>query len=86
MSDKQMEKLDDYEENKILVSFYLPSKTLEKVDDFLFYAKKRLPMGKRRKLTKSIFYDMALQIVIEDQNLKGEDGPLWKAICEMIQN
>jgi len=86
MDDKKTENLDDSEENKILVSFYLSPKTLEKVDDFLFYAKKRLPMGKRRKLTKSVFYETALRIVIEDQNLKGEESPLWKAIYEIIQN
>ena len=86
MNDKKPEKLNDSEENKILVSFYLSPQTLEKVDDFLFYAKKRLPMGKRRKLTKSVFYEAALRIVIEDQSLKGEESSLWKAIYEMMQN
>lgn len=51
---------------------------------FLFYAKKRLPMGKRRKLTKSVFYEVALKIIIEDQNLKGENSRLWEAIYKMI--
>ena len=69
MNYKKAENFDDSEENKILVSFYLSPKTLEKVDDFLFYAKKQLPMGKRRKLTKSVFYEVALKIIIEDQNL-----------------
>lgn len=69
-----------------MVSVYLSSKTVEKVDDFLFYAKKRLPMGKRRKLTKSVFYEAVLQIIIEDQNFKGEESALWSAISEMLQN
>lgn len=86
MNDKKTENLNDSEENKILVSFYLTTKTLEKVDDFLFYAKKQLPMGKRRKLTKSVFYEAALRIIMEDQSFKGEESPLWKIISEMIQN
>jgi len=86
MDDEKTEKMNDSEDNKIMVSVYLSSKTVEKVDDLLFYAKKRLPMGKRRKLTKSVFHEAALRIVIEDQNLKGEESPFWKAISEMIQN
>jgi len=86
MNDKKAENSVDYEDNKILVSVYLSTRTLEQIDDFLFYAKKRLPMGKRRKLTKSVFYEIALRIVIEDQNMKGEESPLWKAINEMIKN
>jgi hypothetical protein len=86
MDDGKTEKMDDLEDNKIMVSVYLSSKTVEKVDDILFYAKKRLPMGKRRRLTKSVFYEAALRVIIEDQNLKGEESPLWNAISEMIQN
>lgn len=86
MDEKKTENIANSEDNKILVSFYLSPKTLEKVDDFLFYAKKRLPIGKRRKLTKSVFYETALKIIIEDQKLKGEDSPLWKAIYEIIQD
>lgn len=84
MDDKKTDKSVESEKNKILVSIYLSSKTLEKVDDFLFYAKKQLPMGKRRKLTKSVFYEVALKIIIEDQNLKGKESRLWEAIYEMI--
>lgn len=86
MDDKKAEKKDDLEENKILVSFYLSPKTLEKVDDFLFYAKKRLPIGERRKLTKSVFYEAALRVIIENQKLKSDESQLWKAINEMIKS
>ena len=86
MNDKKAENFDDSEENKILVSFYLTPKTLEKVDDFLFYAKKRLPMGKRRKLTKSVFYEAALRIILENQEIKDEESLLWKTIFEIMHN
>lgn len=86
MDDKKTGKLVNAEKNKILVSIYLSPETLEKVDDFLFYAKKRLPMGKRRKLTKSVFYEAALRIIVEDQNIKDEESRLWEAIYQMIEN
>lgn len=85
MNDKKADKPDDFDADKILVSFYLSPKTVEKIDDLLFYAKKRLPIEKRRKLTKSVFYETSLQIVIEDYNAKGEESPLWKAIHKLIQ-
>ena len=78
--------MNNFEDNKIMVSVYLSSRTVEKVDDFLFLAKKRLPMGKRRKLTKSVFYEAVLRIIIDDPNLKDEEGVLWTEISEMIQN
>lgn len=86
MDDKKPERTDDSEKNKILISIYLSPETLEKVDDFLFYAKKRLPMGKRRKLTKSVFHEAVLRIIVEDQNFNRDDSRLWKEIYEMIQN
>ena len=58
MTDKKSDKPDEYEGDKILVSFYLSPKTLEKIDDLVFYLKKRLPIEKRRKITKSIFYEI----------------------------
>ena len=86
MNDKRTDKPDDSDEDKLLVSFYLSPKTLEKIDDFLFYARKQLPIGKRRKLTKSVFYETGLRIVIEDYNVNGEESPLWQAIQELLQN
>ncbi len=85
MNDKKVEQAEDSADDKILVSFYLPPKTFEKVDDILFYIKKRLPIEKRRRLTKSIFYETGLNILIEDYNAKGEESSLLKAILEVMQ-
>ncbi len=71
MNDKKVDKPDDSADDKILVSFYLSSKTFEKVDDLLFYIKKQSPMERRRKLTKSIFYETGFKIIIEEYNAKG---------------
>lgn len=85
MTDKKLDKPDEYEEDKILVSFYLSPKTLEKIDDLVFYVKKRLPIEKRRKVTKSIFYETGFKLLIEDYNSKGEESLLLKAIQKLIQ-
>jgi hypothetical protein len=72
--------------DKIAISFYLTSDALEKIDDFIFFTRKRLPVEKRRKLNRSIFYEIGLKTVIEDYNKKGEDSALWKAICDFIED
>jgi hypothetical protein len=86
MNDKKVDKTDDQDGDKILVSFYLSPKTLEKIDDLIFYVKKRLPIEKRRKLSKSIFYETGFKILIEDYNSKGEESLLLKAIQELMQS
>jgi hypothetical protein len=73
------------EVDRILISFYLSTDTLEKLDDVLFYARKQLPMNKRRKLTKSVLYEIGLQMVIEDYNKKGEESFLRKSLIKLIK-
>ena len=84
MNDKNVNKSVDRTEDKIQVNFYLSVKTLEGIDDLLFYAKKRLPIEKRRKLTKSVFYETCFILVMADYNLKGEDSIFWQAIRELM--
>jgi len=79
-------KITGNEVDKTAISFYLTSEALEKIDDFIFYTRKRLPMDKRRKLTRSVFYEIGLKTVIEDYNIKGEKSALWKAICDLIDD
>jgi hypothetical protein len=84
MSDKNLNKSGDAADDKIQVNFYLSVKTVEGIDDLLFYAKKRLPIEKRRKLTKSVFYETCFSLVMADYNLKGEESIFWQAIREMM--
>ena len=86
MNHKSKDKSDDSDSNKISINFYISPVTLEKIDDFLFYVKKRLPIEKRRKLTKSIFYEIGLKIAIEEFNKKGEESSLWQAINEQLSS
>ncbi len=85
MDDTKADKIDELNADKILVSFYLSLETLEKIDDLVFYVKKQLPIGKRRKLTKSVFYETGFKILIEEYNIKGEESSLLKAIQELMQ-
>lgn len=84
MNDKNVNKSGDSADDKIQVDFYLSVKVLERIEDIMFYTKKRLPMEKRRKLTKSVFYETCSNIIIDDYNLKGEDSIFWKAIQQLM--
>jgi hypothetical protein len=85
MNDKKTDKCETSTDDKIKVNFYLSPKTLEKLDDLLFYVKKRLPIEKRRKLNKSVFYEICFQIIIEDNNFRGEESSFWKSIHKLMQ-
>lgn len=86
MNGKNDDKPGIPEAERILISFYLSTDTLERLDDVLFYARKRLPIGKRRKLTKSVLYEIGLKMVIEDYHEKEEESFLWKAVNKLVQN
>lgn len=73
------------ESNKIAVSCYFSIKSIERIDDFLFHVKKRLPIEKRRKLSRSVFYEVGLNTAIEEFDKKGEQSELFKAICEALE-
>lgn len=85
MKDKKNDNPVEQDGEKILVSFYLSPKTLEKIDDLVFYVKKQLPIDKRRKLTKSVFYETGFKILIEDYNLKGKESLLLKALQKLME-
>jgi hypothetical protein len=84
MSGLKTGKPDDSEKDKISVNFYISGETFEKIDDVIYYVRKRLPMDKRRKLSKSVIYEACLKIVLEEYNAKGESSSLWKAVQELM--
>ena len=85
MKGKIDEKSINPEADRILISFYLSTDTIEKLEDVLFYARKCLPVGKRRKLTKSVLYEIGLKMVIEDYHGRGEESSLIMAINELAK-
>lgn len=78
------EKIENPETEKVAINFYIRGDTLEKIEDFLFMVKKRLPIYQRRKLSRSIFYEICLRVAMEDFNKKGEESSLWKAIQDSV--
>lgn len=91
MNNNNAQKEDTHKENKLyeekyLISVYISAKTAEKIDDCMFGMKKRMPMDKRRKLTKSIFCEIGLRLAVEEYNRTGEESPLWKEIANLLND
>lgn len=86
MNEQKDHKSKTKESDRILISFYLSTETLEELDDVLFYARKNLPIGKRRKLTKSVLYETGLKMVIEDYRNRGEESFLLQTVNKLGQS
>ncbi len=78
--------MDDSNNDKLLVSFYLKNNTIEHIDDFIFFTRKQLPLYKKRKLTKSVFYEAAVKIVLDDYHAKGESSQIWKLLNKLLKD
>lgn len=85
MNETKTEKYKESESDRIPINFYVSSTTIETIDDALFYVKKRLPLEKRKKLSKSVFCEICLKIMLDEYNSKGESSSLWRAVQELIQ-
>ncbi len=86
MNAKKADNLFETEGDKILVSFYLSPQTLEDIDDLLFLIKKKMPIEKRRKLTKSVFYETGMKFLIESYRANGEENSFVKKVLELMQD
>lgn len=84
MNQKKTRNAVEEEKSKIPVCLYLSSETIEKIDECLFGTKKRLPIDKRPKLSKSVFCEIGLRIAIEEYNRKGEESALWRGVYELF--
>jgi hypothetical protein len=84
MKDKNSEKTTASENEKILVSFYLSPKMLEEVDDFIYHLKKSLPVEKRRKMTKSLFYEASLKVLIQEYRATENEDLLLQVIRDLM--
>lgn len=91
MNDKKVNK-QFVSEGKLLISFYITLETLDQMDNLYYVVKKKLPIERRRKLTKSIFYETGFKLILEDNQVpennqaQEEDSELVKAIQEFIQS
>lgn len=84
MKDKNSEKTTASENEKILVSFYLSPKMLEEVDDFIYHLKKSLPVEKRRKMTKSLFYEASLKVLVQEYRATENEDLLLQVIRDLM--
>ena len=83
--DSKKNKNEQPDADKLLVSFYLSGATYEKIEDLLFYLKKQVPVGKRRKLNKSIFLEAGFKVILKEHETKGEKSLLWKEIHQLME-
>ena len=71
-------------ETKPQIAFSIRQEILEAVEDTLFYLRKELPPNKRKKLTKSILFEIALMSVVSEYKIKGSKSSVLKSINELI--
>jgi len=66
------------EKDKVMI--HLPIETSEKIDDVIFSLRKRLPRNKRKKLTKSKFYELIALSMLNDLKSMGNESILVKVV------
>lgn len=67
-------------QDKVSVNIRLPADIVEILDEVIFYAKKEIGKNKRRKITKSEFYEMVFRDLVNEYKLTGKESRLWKAV------
>lgn len=65
---------------KETVNLSLSSEIVEKVEDIIFELRKKIPREKRKKLTRSRFFELALEAVIKDYESSGEKSVIGKMV------
>lgn len=78
--DKEVKTIRLAKKGKQLTSIYLNVELIESIDDFIYFAKKELPLNKRKKLNRSAFIQLILSEVIEDHSRCKDESFLWKLI------
>jgi hypothetical protein len=54
-------------DNKTQVTFYISNDILELVEDTIFYLKKQMPLDKRKKITRSMFFEAAIKFALAEK-------------------
>lgn len=67
------------------IGVHLFPETLEATEDTVFYMRKQLSTTKRKKLTKSIFFEIALKAAITDYKDHGIESSIWKMVEEWFE-
>lgn len=86
MNKPQNRKIDySSKENRETINLIISSDIIEKIEDIRFYARKNLPKDKRKKLTKSMLYNLILKKAIEDHYQNGQNSLVCKTLDEWSQ-
>lgn len=67
-------------QKKEIVNVYMSRNLTEKIEDLLFNLKKQLPHDKRKKLTRSQFFELILESIILDYEINQINSPIQKII------
>lgn len=69
-------------DNKTMVTVYVSNEIIELVEDTIFFLKKQMPLRKRTKVSKSMFFEAALKLALADYSEKKSNSQMFV----MIQN
>ena len=67
-------------QNKENVNLRLSADISETIEDVLFYARKEMVRGKRKKITKSDLYETIFRDLISEYQTRGKESRLWKLV------
>ncbi|MGI8467804.1 MAG: hypothetical protein ACR2N3_05060 [Pyrinomonadaceae bacterium] len=71
--------LNEYQ-NKENINFRLAADVNETLEEVLFFARKEIVKTKRKKITKSEFYEAILRDLSLEYQAKGKESRLWKLL------
>lgn len=67
-------------QEKQVVTLYFTPDLVDLIDDFIYLAKKRLPVYKKRKLNRTNLVQLILNEVMNDHMKFQEESFLWKLL------
>jgi hypothetical protein len=68
--------------DKETITISIPSEIIEALEEARFEAKKALPKNKKKKLSRSMLYGLALEALAENYISRREESALWKLIFD----
>ncbi len=75
---EQQESEFSVSESRTQTTLHLKTEILDKIEEILYYTKKRLPRQKRGKLSKSKLYEIILEAVVADNKLVSKIISEWE--------
>ncbi len=83
-TEKTNEQQQEQNIKKEILNLNISSEIVEKTEELIFNLKKQLPREKRKKLTRSRFFELLLESVIHDYENRRADSDIQKIIGNWI--